>query len=181
MRLKNEKYEEIKRIIIDTFVTYRIKSIPINPSEIGIVLGIPIIPYSAFSKAKQKKLLSISNDGFSFSQNGIWKIYYNDTYTNYKRIRNTIMHEIGHYVLGHIEEGEEEESEAKFFAKYALAPIPLIHNMKCEITIDNIMDTFEISYDAAKIALNNYQKWLQFGDENYKDYEQELLQLFEVA
>ena len=181
MRLRDEQYEEIKRIITDTFVKYKIKSMPINPLEVGIALRIPIIPYSAFSEYKRQKLLSISKDGFSFSENGVWKIYYNDIGQNYKRVRQTVMHEIGHYVLGHLKNGEEEEAEAIFFAKYALAPIPLIHNMKCEINIINVMDIFDISYSAAKIALNNYQKWLQYGGNEYTDYEKDLLQLFEAA
>ena len=44
------------------------------------------------------------------------------------------MHEVGHYALGHIKEGDEEEAEAEFFAKYALAPPPLIHNMVEDIS-----------------------------------------------
>ena len=43
------------------------------------------------------------------------------------------------------------------------------------------MDIFDISYSAAKIALNNYQKWLQYGGNEYTDYEKDLLQLFEAA
>ena len=112
MRLRDEQYEEIKRIIIDTFVAYKIKSVPINPSEIGITLGIPIIPYSSFSNLEREKLLSTSNDGFSYTENGTWKIYYNDACKYYGRVRHTIMHEIGHYVLGHIKNGEEAEAEA---------------------------------------------------------------------
>lgn len=181
MRLRDEQFEEIKRIITDTFVKYKIKSMPIDPFEVGIAHKIPIIPYSAFSEHKRQKLLSISKDGFSFSENGVWKIYYNDICQYYKRVRQTIMHEIGHYILGHLKNGDEEEAEAIFFAKYALAPIPLIHKMKCEINIANIMEIFDISYSAAKIALNNYQKWLQYGGDTYKDYEEDLLQLFEVA
>lgn len=181
MRLRDEQFEEIKRIITETFVKYKIKSMPIDPLEVGIAHRIPIIPYSAFSEQKRQTLFSISKDGFSFTENGVWKIYYNDICQYYKRVRYTIMHEIGHYILGHIKTGEEEEAEAMFFAKYALAPIPLIHNMKCEINILNIMDIFDISYSAAKNTLNNYQKWLHYGENEYTDYEKDLLQLFEVA
>ena len=44
-----------------------------------------------------------------------------------RRIRFTIMHEIGHIVLDHTEHSDLAESEANFFAKYALAPPPLVH------------------------------------------------------
>ena len=99
MRLRDEQFEEIKRIITETFVKYKIKSMTIDPLEEGIAHRIPIIPYSAFSEQKRQTLFSISKDGFSFTENGVWKIYYNDICQYYKRVRYTIMHEIGHYIL----------------------------------------------------------------------------------
>ena len=93
------------------------------------------------------------------------------------------MHEIGHFALGHTEDGDEEEkeAEAKFFAKYALAPPPLIHNMQQPIKIETIMTTFDISYQAAEIAYKYYQSWLRYGGQYYTVYEERMLELFEVA
>lgn len=42
------------------------------------------------------------------------------------------MHEIGHIVLDHSEGSELAEVEARFFAKYALAPPPLIHKLRLQ-------------------------------------------------
>lgn len=182
MRLSNEQYEEIKRTVIDTFLEYDIKGIPINAFEMAIKMGITIIPYSALNEKKLKAALKISADGFSLetTKRG-WSIFYNDFCTNYGRINQTIMHEIGHYALGHVEEGEEEEAEAKFFAKYALAPPPLIHNINEEITVDSIMKTFDISQQAATFAYQYYCNWLQYGGEEYTEYELKMLDLFKVA
>lgn len=88
------------------------------------------------------------------------------------------MHEVGHFVLGHIDGGEEEESEAKFFAKYALAPPPLIHNICKDIEPDTIKKTFNIRYQAAYLAYQYYRNWLQFGNRNYTNYEEKMLSLF---
>jgi len=90
------------------------------------------------------------------------------------------MHEVGHYVLGHIEEGEIEEAEAKFFAKYALASPPLIHNMKKEQTTENVMEAFDIGYMAACYALQYYRKWMKYGEREYVSYEIQILEQLEI-
>lgn len=46
MRLSNEKYEEIKNTVIDTFEQYNVKYIPISGFEIATKMGLKIIPYS---------------------------------------------------------------------------------------------------------------------------------------
>jgi Zn-dependent peptidase ImmA (M78 family) len=124
--------------------------------------------------------IQYSEDGYSIETNeGKWIIYYNDEGKKYSRINQTIMHEIAHYILGHLE-GGEEESEAKFFAKYALAPPPLIHNMIIDQTIEKVMESFDIGYDAALYARQYYFKWLQFGNADYVDYEIKIMNQFEI-
>lgn len=181
MRLENEQYEEIKQIVIETFLEYDIKSIPISAFEMAIKMGITIIPYSALNEKKRMAALRISLDGYSIETRGNkWIIYYNDS-KNYGRINQTIMHEIGHYALGHVKGGEEEETEAKFFAKYALAPPPLVHSIAGNISAELIMEIFDISYEAAQYAYGYYLKWLKYGDNNYTDYEVRMLELFKTA
>lgn len=182
MRLKNEQYEEIKQAVIDTFIEYDIKCIPINAFEMAVKMGLIVIPYSALAKEQLESSQKFSKDGFSMEMtNSDWKIYYNDMCQNYGRINQTIMHEIGHYVLGHIKEGKEEEAEAKFFAKYALAPPPLVHNICEEVNPFIIMNKFEISYEAARYACDYYHNWIEFGEPDYTKYERKMLELFNVA
>ncbi|WP_292883803.1 hypothetical protein [Methanobrevibacter sp. UBA188] len=90
------------------------------------------------------------------------------------------MHEVGHYILGHIAEGDEEEAEAKFFAKYALASPALIHNMKEEKTVKNVMENFAIGYQAANYALDYYRKWLRYRAMDYVIYERQILIQLEI-
>ncbi len=182
MRLKDNQYEDIKLAVIDSFTEYDIKCVPISGFEMATKMGIKIIPYSVLNEEKKQAAMSVSSDGFSVeTTTNNWTIYYNDECNNYGRINQTIMHELGHYVLGHIDEGKEEEAEAVFFAKYALAPPPLIHNMDKPIDVENIMKTFDISYQAAVIALGYYNNWLKYGNIEYTDYELKLLELFQVA
>ena len=182
MRLKDETYEYIKQVVIDNFIYYKIRGIPINPFEIAITLGITIIPYSALSERARELSLKTSVDGYSVPGNdGSYTIYYNDKCRSYGRVKNTIMHEIAHFLLGHTQDGPSEEAEANFFAKYALAPPPLIHNMRGEINPHTITEVFQISVSAALNAFDYYQKWFRFGGDNYTEYEIQLLELFEVA
>lgn len=184
MKLKDEQYEHIKQTVIDTFEYYNIRCIPINCFEMACKMGIKIRPYSAFDQKLKERAFEYSTDGFSCQKNGVWYIVYNDEKENYGRINNTLMHEIGHFALGHTDSsGEEEEAEAKFFAKYALAPPPLIHAihkiLKVQITTDIIRDTFCISDEAARIAYSYYQKWLKYGIKSSSAYDAKLIQLFE--
>lgn len=184
MRLEDEQYEEIKRTVIETFEEYDIKSIPISAFEMAVKMGISVVPYSSLGDKEKEAAMMYSQDGYSIeSPTSEWTIYYNDSCKNYGRINHTIMHEIGHFAMGHTEAGDEgeKEAEAKFFAKYALAPPPLIHNMLEPINVETIMLTFDISYQAAKIAYDYYLNWLNYGDSDYTDYETKMLELFKVA
>ncbi len=182
MRLEDEQYEEIKQTVIDTFEEYDVRCVPISAFEMAIKMGIKVVPYSAMKGRVQESAMKFSKDGYSTEINNEWTIYYNDSCSSYGRINNTIMHEIGHYAMGHTEEGDEKEkeTEANFFAKYALAPPPLIHNMSCPINPDTIMNTFDISHQAAVNAFDYYKKWLKYGESDYTDYETKMLELFDL-
>ena len=113
MRLKNEQYEEIKQIVIETFEAYDVKSIPISAFEMAFKMGIIVVPYSSLSVKSRKLAMAYSTDGYSVETGNAWTIYYNDACRNYGRINQTIMHEIGHFALGHTEDGDKEEKEAE--------------------------------------------------------------------
>ena len=79
MRLNNEQYEQIKQTVIDTYLEYNVKCIPISAFELAIKMGIKLITYSSLSEEKKSAARKISTDGYSVEmQDGIWKIYYND-------------------------------------------------------------------------------------------------------
>lgn len=176
MHLIADTYEHIKITVINTLEYYNIKGVPINAFEMAYKIGLSVVPYSSFGE-KAKLFMKKSEDGFILGK----IIYYNDKCKNYGRINHTIMHEIGHYLLGHISEGQEEESEANFFAKYILAPPPLVHKMLDRPTYEDIAELFDISYTAAQNALNYYHKWRYYGGLDYTPYEKKLLRLFNIA
>ena len=140
MKLKPGTYEYIKRAVADMFEDYGIHEIPLDPFKLANKIGISIIPYSSLDEEEKAQALRYSPDGFSLETvDNKWLIYYNDDSLDIPRIYQTIMHEIGHYILGHTSEGPVEEAEAKFFAKYALAPTPLIQTLIEEKSVGQLV------------------------------------------
>lgn len=177
--LSDDRYEEIKETVVDLFNKLDIHCTPISGFEIATKLGAKIIPYSAKPQAAQELMRTESKDGFSVKRTDGWYIFYDDSMP-YGRINNTITHEDGHIVLDHTEDSELAEKEAKFFAKFALAPPVLIHKFKLK-NAAAVAERFEVSYEAAIYAWKYYQKWLRYGGRTYKDYEIKLCGLFGIA
>ncbi len=65
IRPSNERYEEIKMLVVDMFTEYDISCIPISGFEIAQKMGVKIIPYSAFNIEKRELLSKKSEDGSS--------------------------------------------------------------------------------------------------------------------
>lgn len=176
IKLSDDRCEEIKESIVDLFEKYDINCVPINGFEIANKMGIKVIPYSSKCEKTKELCLKESEDGFSVLKDNQWYIFYNDD-KNYGRISNTMLHEIGHIYLGHQQDSELAEKEVNFFAKYALVPPVLVHKLKIS-TPEDIERIFDVSYEAAYYALIYYNKWLQYGGDFYKPYEEKLLLLF---
>lgn len=176
IKLTEERLEEIKKEVAKMFKDCNINCVPINGFEIASKKGIKVYPYSCKSEKVREKCLQESEDGFSIFKDNQWYIFYNDE-KGFGRINNTMLHEIGHIVLDHTEDSELADKEAKFFAKYALVPPVLVHKFKLK-TIDEIVEVFDVSYEAAKYALIYYHKWLNYGFKEYTQYEENILALF---
>ncbi|MBR3628758.1 MAG: ImmA/IrrE family metallo-endopeptidase [Elusimicrobia bacterium] len=179
IKLSNKRCEEIKRIVVDMFVKYNVNCIPVNGFEIATKMGIKVLPYSSIKKSKRFLLYKPSKDGFFIEkEKDKFYIFYNDE-KGYGRINYTILHEIGHIVLGHLQDSELAEKEVNFFAKYALVPPVLVHKLKLDNPTD-ISRIFDVSYEEAKYAYSYYQKWLIYGSDFYTDYEFKILELFKL-
>ena len=172
------------------FEECEIDTYPIDCFAIAEKLYYVLRPYSTLTPQKYLEALQIDSDGFSkveinpVTRMNQYIIYYNDK-INLGRMRWTIFHEIGHIYLGHHDNPNNsqckiEEAEADFFAKYAIAPPPLVNIAKCENAWD-ISNTFCASFEASLNLYNYYQKWLQFGPREYEPFELAILELFHAA
>jgi len=160
---------------------------PIDCFAIAKELNYIVVPYSLCSV---QDMLAIDEDGFSRVVYNPWTglynyvIYYNDAQSNEGRLRWTIFHEIGHIYLGHHDNpdsslSEIEEAEADFFAKYAIAPPPLINAADCKDMWD-VQGIFRTSAQAAEYIYDYYRKWLQYGPQGFLPFEVRLLKQFNV-
>lgn len=62
--LSNARYEQIKKIIVQMFEDYGVRSVPISGFEIANRMGISVIPYSAFTLPKRALTLTFSKKFF---------------------------------------------------------------------------------------------------------------------
>lgn len=188
MILPKERYDQIEAAVTNMFINHDIRNIPIDCFEIASKMHIILKPYSKLSEYGLKEAIGISEDGFCtlLENEGVepfkysqWYIFYNDLKPKL-RIRFTIMHEIGHIVLEHTEKSDLAEAEANFFAKYALAPPPLVHEIHADDYLD-VAKEFNVSRQCAYYAFKNYKNWLNYGGEYYKENEIDLLAQFEMS
>ena len=75
---------------------------------------------------------------------------------------------------------DEQEAEANHFAKYAMAPNPLIHALGVSEPFE-LYDYFDTSVESAGYTFSAYQKWLNYGPDYYLAYEKRILEHFSVA
>ena len=188
-KFSDARYEEIKKEVLFMFEESGIDTYPIDPFVIAKRLNYRIIPYSTLTAEDYLAAVFTSNEGYSHVEqrsDGMFEyaIYYNDDGRVSGNIRWTIFHELGHITLGHHDNApgneQNEEDEADFFAKYAIAPPPLINATKCEDAFDICM-TFKASETAANYIYEYFMKWKKYGPSNYLPYEKELLGLFHIA
>lgn len=173
MKLWDKRYEEIKEEVVKLFITLDIRCVPISGFEIATKLGVKVSPYSL---SKNPELAEkIARDGVCIEKtNGELYIFYNDK-EDYNRLNWTMLHELGHLILGHTEHCELADSEADFFAKNAIAPPILVHKLGLKSASD-IKGHFYISAQAAENAWDYYQTWLNIS--GYKSYEIRMCNLF---
>ncbi|MCH4072364.1 ImmA/IrrE family metallo-endopeptidase [Pseudoramibacter sp.] len=119
---------------------------------------------------------SLKNDGLSFYNPKYQKfIIYYDSKVCVERQRFTIAHELGHILLGHVNDSELAEIEANYFASYFLAPSPLIWVYECKSFTD-VSNIFGISFTCATYSFKRAQNWYAYSGQ-IKPYEQELIKI----
>ena len=148
--------------------------------ELAKKMDILLIPYSKCSVEKRSLLMVASKEGvscFDSSRGRKYIIYFNDQIKCKQRIRFTIMHEIGHIVLEHGASSEQTESEADFFARNALAPMPIMIDRKI-YNLEEIQETFDISEPCAINVLRTLNARIEKGYEKLFSNELKLVQMF---
>ena len=153
--------------IAHEFTEQNIVEFPIDPFELIKKFGWKLLTYQEMARKEGCTVRDISdcfgNDGYSIFNGKRYCIAYNSQIGSNGRIRFTLMHEIGHIILGHLKDFEvtsafsnklskEEykilENEANCFARNVLAPAPLIRDLSFWDKTLKICDFFNITYTA---------------------------------
>lgn len=146
--------EKIIGIVAMVYRECDITEVPIDCQGVIEALGYDLIPYSRLARSKRQACRKISEDAFTAGG----AIYYNDTEDFYTRIRFSLMHELGHLLLGHTAEDPFREQEADTFASWMLVPrvdLELCH----KIEVSEVAERYDISLTAARYIVNTYDTW----------------------
>lgn len=147
-------YPDIDLKILDVLKLCNIKSFPVNYEEMVMDLGCLLYKYSELSREKLMKCLLVSDESMKLHN----RIYYNDSMIIGK-MRFSVMHELGHIVLGHGEyRSEPLEAEANYFSSHILAPRMAIHYSGCKNHVQ-VAKLFNISIESAQYAFDDYRRW----------------------
>lgn len=169
-------YTKIETAVVNLYTEINVNKLPINPFKIAKQKGYILIPYSQISHKARSILKEHEISGTSGrTKEGVYKIFYDDSHC-IERQRSTIMHEIGHILLGHKEDSAYAEKCANYFAAYSLAPPPIIANFNCEDFMD-IAIIFKLSQQSASYAFTRFRNWNDHLFE-LKPHEVQLLNLF---
>lgn len=156
-------YIEANKILLSSNV---IKDFPCN--AIDVLKEQTDIKPCSFGRAENKYGIPVKSFGSksaSLHENyGRYILFYNEKEIRY-RIRFSIFHELGHYLLGHkmnfkedTPEYKEQEFEANIFAAQLIIPEQILLELQRrgkQLTPDFLEKRFDVSNDTAIIQLKN--------------------------
>lgn len=146
-------------------------SLPIRPSYFIKKYGIVLWTYQHYSKvcncSTDELIENYGSDGFILFFHNEYMIIYNEKMTK-NRINWTIMHEIAHYLLGHVtaetplfvrnpSSWNSLDLEADQLVSRLLCPSAILH-LCCVQSADEISKLCGISYSAAEHRFSHLQK-----------------------
>ncbi len=164
--IMGNSYDELEKVALRILMDYSNGEFPLDLQRLCEKLRIKLTPYSALEASKLSEIRSIApkdalNDGFSIippkpdCEGYLAYIYFNDdrkVIKSIERLSFTIAHEIKHVIFQEKNPTSQEESEADHFARYLLAPTPLLIVGNCEHEYE-IQERFGLTMTAASNAL----------------------------
>lgn len=179
MYRSSDEYEEIAKTIIDIYIDYNIKELPVDAVRICKKLGASLLPYSSFERKTDMELL-MKKSKYGFFVRGAEQmlptIYYNDIGTTEEQKRFNIFHEIKHYVLE--DDNDDKDDLADFFSKYFMCPVPYLMLKKID-TVNEIASTCGVTIQTATYVKSNIDnRRAKYGNYIF-EYEEKLIEQLE--
>ncbi len=141
-------YDKIKYSVYDVFEKCSINRLPFDCIDVISSMGYSCIKYSDLGDEQTDACLCLSEDACIVGKD----IYYNDKKVK-RRVRFSLMHELGHLLLN-----TQDEAEANNFASNILAPSMAVYYSGIK-NIREISNLFDISLECAKYAYEACEKW----------------------
>lgn len=162
--MKYRDYLAARDVAWQSLYAYGVRELPVKVSALCKQLGLILHSYergaasiSEFGLDGQCKI----SDGFTVLFHGRYYIFYNSA-MSVSRMRFTVAHELGHIVLGHVQEGkptprnrEPEQNDqpmehmANVYASRLLAPACVLHDLAAS-TPEQISALCDISLQSAR-------------------------------
>ena len=170
-------YHDILVKILDVYRDCEVQSFPIDCYSILRHYGYRIFTYQNIRDINERLYQycrNYSEDAFRYGAKRI--IAYDENKSPF-RIRFSIMHELGHIMLGHSRECAYNEQQANFFASNILAPRMAIHFAQCR-NEDDVSSVFQISREAGSYAFQNYRLWKESAAREVSDVDEAMYRHF---
>ena len=184
MYRKGNEYNRLDKLAIDLYVDYGITSFPLDEKELCQKMGIMLIPYSSYEGEDLRTLKKKSQYGFwSMGEKGYTPmIFYNDDVGELHSpatIKQTIRHEIKHFLDGDIIDNPENDDLAEHFGRYLAAPVPYLVARKIT-DVNVIISTFGVSATMANNISSAVTNRINKHGSKIFDYEKPLLNLLGI-
>ena len=175
------EYDRVDKLAIDIYLDYGFNSFPLDVDDVCRRLGLSLVPYSEYTGEDREILHKESPYGFyaPWTKESTPTIFYNDDLAELQSkgcIRQTIFHEIKHYVDE--DEDDKDDDLAEHFGRYFPAPTPFLI-VKGILNPNEIISRFGVSATIANnISSSVRNRVAKYGDKIF-DYEKPLIMLLD--
>lgn len=157
IKIPGWRYAQIDIESLNLFDKVDVHAVPLQVFDIAKKMSVNCIPYSYFGEKHVRDFEDISKDAFTIIFTKLSKnyIFFNDD-TIVERINFSIMHEIGHIILGHKGYSSLAEIEANHFAVRTLCPVEILEHLKIDSKTE-IARMFNVSEEFAENRIKDLE------------------------
>ena len=147
---------------------------PLDPHRLASTLGLRVHTFELGTELYAAVCPHVEAVTFATSVAGSVKYdVYLDPLSVGTRRRFSLMHEISHVWLGHLDsasvgDAEKLEGEANFLAQYLLAPDVLVDEWLPELTTQGVRQEFQVGWKTAELVVNRVSRARLSGRANHE-------------